>query len=163
MSVVVAKPCCVTCRKEITVLKCEGCWRTICNSTLIVQCQETLPQQKAKTQQHSLIQQVDDWECNAMNQIRQTAEEARRLILKHTTDRICQIEAKLTKLTEQLRECHLENNFIAKNVSQWQEELVHLTKQLTAPSSITVQQVSSPLVSKIIVDIPGKNFSIFDN
>jgi hypothetical protein len=55
-------------------------------------------EEKVKAQQHALIQQVDDWECNAINRIRQTAEEARRLILEHTTERINLIETKLTKL-----------------------------------------------------------------
>ncbi len=166
MSSITSKPCCITCRKEITVLKCETCFQRDWSSQLTVHCQETnegnvnrqtLTEQTAISQKHGLIQQVDDWECNSINQIRQTAEEARRLILQHTTERISEIEAKLTKLTDQLRQCHRENSFISRNISQWQEELARLTKQLVIPSSITVRQGFTPLVSKIHVDIPGKN------
>jgi hypothetical protein len=108
-------------------------------------------------QQHILIQQVDYWEFNAIKRIRQTAEEARRLILKHTTERISIIATKLNKLNEQLQQCQRENYFFGSNVSQWQDELIQLSKQLVAPSSITVRQISTPLVTKIHVDIPGKD------
>jgi hypothetical protein len=108
-------------------------------------------------QQHALIQQVNDWECNAMNQIRQTAEESRRLIREHTTDRVSQVEEKLLKLTDQLRLSREKNHFIPQTVSQWQADLVQLSKQLIAPSSITVREISSPLVTDIFVDIPGKD------
>ena len=109
-----------------------------------------------------LIQQVDDWECNALNQIRQTAEEARRLIIKHTTDRIRQVEMRLAQLTEQLRQCHQENNFIPQNVSQWHDELAQLTQQLIIPSTIEVRETSTPLVTNILIHIPQQLRSIDD-
>jgi hypothetical protein len=161
MSAISTKPYCVTCGKEIIVLKCESCCRTSCDTQLVVQCDATNKQSEAKVnqqiQQHALMQQVDDWECNAINRIRETAEEARRLILKHTTERISLITMKLTKLTEQLQQYQRANNFIAKTESQWQDELTQLSKQLVEPSSVTVRQLFTPLVTKIHVDIPGKD------
>ncbi len=145
MSSTTTKPCCATCGTEIPVLKCEGC-RQI--AQLVISKEQ---------QQHALIQQVNDWECNAMNQIRQTAEESRRLIREHTTDRVSQVEEKLLKLTDQLRLSREKNHFIPQTVSQWQADLVQLSKQLIAPSSITVREISSPLVTDIFVDIPGKD------
>jgi hypothetical protein len=119
--------------------------------------QQTVTEQTANSQQHALIQQVDDWECNSINQIRQMADEARRVILEHTTERISQVEVKLTQLTDQLRLCRQENNFPSKNICQWQEELAQLSNQLVVPSNITVRQSSIPLVTNIYVNIPGKN------
>lgn len=116
MSAISTKRYCVTCGKEITVFKCESCCRTSCGTQLVVQCDATNKQSEAKVNQQ--IQQVDDWECNAINRIRETAEEARRLILKHTTERISLITMKLTKLTEQLQQYQRANNFIAKTESQ---------------------------------------------
>jgi chromosome segregation ATPase len=171
MSAITTKPCCVACGKEIPVLKCENCFQAAGSGQSVVHCQETnnqsdqargsqqtLKEQTANSQQpHALIQQVDDWECNSIKKIRQTADEARRLILKHTTERISEVEAKITKVTDQLRQCHRDNNFVSKNICEWQEELIRLSKQLVAPSSITVRQVFTPFVSKIHVDVPGKN------
>jgi len=166
MSATTSKPCCITCRKEITVLKCETCFQRDWSSQSTVHCQETnegivnrqtLTEQTAISQKHGLIQQVDDWECNSINQIRQTAEEARWLIVKHTTERISQIEEKLIKLTDQLRQCHQKNDFVSKNVREWQGDLAQLSKQLETPSTITVRQVSTPIFTKIHVDLPGKN------
>lgn len=57
--------------------------------------QQTLNEQTTNSEKHALIQQVNDWECNSINEIRKTADEARQLILKHTTKRISEIETKL--------------------------------------------------------------------
>ena len=152
MSSITNKPCCVGCGKEIVVLKCESCVQIAASNRLSVP--------KGDSQhQYALIEQVDDWECNAINKIQETADEARRLILKYTTDRISQVESKLIRLTDQLRQCRQENNFASKSAVQWREELAHLSKQLVTPSNITVRESFTPLVTKIYVDIPGKNAS----
>ena len=155
MSSTATKICCVTCGKEVSVLKCKDCWQTNDNDRSVMQSALT-PQATRIQQQHALIQQVDDWECNSINQIRQMAEEARQLIIENITGHISTIEMRLSQLAEQLRQSLQEKNFAAQNVSKWQEELVHLSKQLAIPSSSAVRQVSSPLITKILVDLPGE-------
>lgn len=154
MSVKSTKSCCVSCGHGITILKCEDCWRRSFNAE-----SQTQPKETVKRQQ-GLIQQVDDWEFKALNQIRQTADEARQLIRKHTTGRMAEIEEKLFNLSSQIRECRQEDNFVPQNASQWQAELVQLSRQLTAPSAITVREVSSPLLTKIVVDTSGKDSAL---
>jgi capsule polysaccharide export protein KpsE/RkpR len=150
MSGIAVKPSCIACGKEVAILKCESCWKTGINLELV-------GQDKVKVQQHKLIQEVDDWECNAINRIRETAEEARRQILKHTTDRMSLVGGKLSKLSDQLQQHQQAGNFDPKTVSQCQAELAQLSQQMANPSSVTVRHVSTPLVTNIIVDIPGKN------
>ena len=70
-----------------------------------------LTEQIMITQKHPLIQQIDKWEHDSIEKIRQTAEEARQLLLQHTTEHIQQLKIKLNKLTDQLRESRQENDF----------------------------------------------------
>ena len=142
-------------------MKCKNCWQADGNNQSEVQ--EILTEAAKARQQHALVRQVDDWECNAINQIRQTAEEARQLIIKNTTDRVSQVESKLSQLTEKLRQSLQKNNFEAQNVNKWQEELIQLSKQLTTPAIISVRHVSSPLVTKILVDLTGKTEILWDH
>ena len=139
MATATTKPRFVSCEREIPILKCGSCWLAA----------------ETKEERHALIQQVNDWECNSINEIRQTAEEARVLIRKHTTDRITQVKDRFTQLTAQLQQVHAENAFAPEKVSKWQEELIYLTKQLTAPISIKVRQAPSQIITKILVDLPG--------
>ena len=150
MSAIAVKPSCVACGKEVAVLKCESCWKTGMN-------QKVVGQEEVKVQQHKLIQEIDDWEGNAIDRIRKTAEEARRQILEHTTDRMSQVEEKLSELNDHLRQFPPLSKFDSKTASQWQAELAQLLQQMAKPSNVTVRHVSTPLVTNIIVDIPGKN------
>ena len=160
MSAITTRVSCVSCRQEIALPKCEGCFQNDRNNQLAAHGQEgnrQLNAARVNEQQHGLIKQVDDWECNSINQIQQTAAEARRVIRKHTTERVSEVETKLIQLTDQLQQCREGDSFVSRNVSQWQEELVQLSKQMVTPSNITVREVASPIVRKIHVDIPGKN------
>jgi hypothetical protein len=116
-----------------------------------------LNEARANEQQHELIKQVDDWECNSINRIREIADEARRVVRKHTTERISQIKTELIQLTAQLGQGPGGDNFTSRNASHWQEKLAQLSEQMVTPSNITVREVAAPIVTKIHVDIPGKN------
>ena len=147
-------------------MKCKSCWQADGSRRSTAQYQEsntlenlsnghheTMTAQKVNAQQHAMIKQVDDWEKNAMNNIRQTADEARRIIMKHITYQFCQIGEKLSVLGDQIRRSSEEGEVISKTVSQWQDELSQLTKQLIIPSTIEVKEISTPLVTKIVVHI----------
>ena len=102
MSSTVAKLCCVSCGKEVNIVKCRNCWQANANDQSEVQNALTSQTTRAR-QQHALIQQVNDWECNAINQIRETAEKARQLIIENTTGRISRVNSRLSQLSEQLQ------------------------------------------------------------
>jgi transposase-like protein len=166
---------CVICGKEKASFKCEGCSQTFCykhvndhrqelNKQLDVievtrdLLRQTLNEQTVDPQQHPLIQQINQWEQDSIRKIEQTAKEAKELILKHTAGQTTKIESKLTKLTDQLREDREENDFIETDLNQWREELKRLEEEFVNPSNISIQQDSTPLVTKIVVQISGKDF-----
>jgi chromosome segregation ATPase len=175
MATSIIKNRCVICGKEKASLKCEGCSQTFCNKhfndhrqelskeldeTEITRdlLQQKLNEQTVDPQKHPLIQQINQWEQDSIRKIQQTAREAKELIIKHTTRHRTKIETKLTKLTDQLRESREENDFIETDLNQWREELKRLEEEFINPSNILIQQSSIPLVTKIAVQIFGKDF-----
>jgi hypothetical protein len=161
---------CDTCGKAKGISKCEGCSKIFCYNHFGDHRQElnqqldevevsrdlfrqTLTEQTAKPQKHALIQEINDWERDSINKIRQTAEEARRMLLEHTTRHINEIEGKLNTLTDQLKQSRRQNDFVETEICQWKEELIRLEDDLVKLSNIGVREDSKPLVSKIYVDV----------
>ena len=66
------------------------------------------------------------------------------------------LEDKLNKLTDELRKSRQENDFFEPNLDQWKEELVRLKNELNEPSNVAIRHNSTPLITKIQVDISGK-------
>jgi ribosome recycling factor len=106
-----------------------------------------------------LIQQIDQWERESINKIRRTADEARQLLLTHTTNHNTKIEVKLAKLTDQLRQNREENDFVETDLNHWKHELTRLTKELAQPPNVSIRQDTSSLVKNILVDVSSKYFS----
>ncbi len=168
MATGVNKARCVTCGKERAVMKCGGCSQDFCFNHMTDHRQElskqmdeieiardlfrqTLTEQIPKPEKHGLMQQIDAWERDSITKIRQTADEARQLLLKHTARCFNEIEIKLTALTNQLRESRHENDFFETDLHHWKEELKRLETQLTKPSTIHLQHHTTPLINNISV------------
>jgi hypothetical protein len=168
---------CVTCGKEKAILKCEGCMETFCYNHVMDHRQElsrqldevevirdtirqTLTQQIAEPKKHALIEQIDEWERKSIKKIRQTAEEARQMLVEHTAKYNTDIEVKLNKLTNQLRASRQENDFFETDLHRWKHALAQLNEELTKPSNIKIKHHPTPLVEKISVDIFCKTLVI---
>jgi len=85
---------CVRCDKEKAILRCGRCSQDFCYNHFVNHRQElneqmeeievirqTLTEQSAEPRKHALIKQVDKWERDSINKIRQTADKARQLLL----------------------------------------------------------------------------------
>ena len=94
---------CVTCGKAKATYRCAGCLKEFCFSHLAEHRQElnkqldeievhrdlfleTLHQQTADPNKHLFFQQVDQWEHESIQKIKQTAEEVRQLLSIHTSE-----------------------------------------------------------------------------
>src|SRR5271156_5025034 len=99
MAMATGKAHCVTCGKEKAAYKCEGCSQTFCikhlndhHQLLITQLddvenqrnlfRQTLTEQTTNPEKYSLIQQINQWEEDSIIKIKQTADEARKLLKK---------------------------------------------------------------------------------
>jgi hypothetical protein len=174
MATATARINCVTCGKERSTFKCGGCLQDYCFNHLTEHKKElskqldnievnrdlfrqTLTEHTSQPQKHALIQEIDQWERNSIKIIQQTAEEARQAVFKYTIGHAKELETKLNKLTDQLRESREENDFFETDLHLWNEELIRLTEELLKPSNISLRQENIPLVTKISIDaISGK-------
>jgi uncharacterized phage infection (PIP) family protein YhgE len=174
MAVVMNRMRCSTCNKENAIIKCEGCSKSFCfndfgnhrqelnkkldeietNRDLI---RQSLNEQiKEPHEKHPLLQQIDQWELESINKIKQVAEENRKSVFRFTTRHSNQLENKLNKLTDQLKQSRQENDFIEANLDQWNTELRQIQEELIKPSNIKINFDSTPFITKIHVDILSK-------
>jgi ribosome recycling factor len=114
---------------------------------------QTLTEQTSQTQQHPLMQQIDNWERESIDKIQKAANDARQLLVDHTTGHITIIESQLNKLTDELRKSREEDDFFETDLSRWKREIARLTEALQKPSTVRVRQNSTSLVTKIVVDV----------
>ncbi|CAF1550267.1 unnamed protein product [Adineta steineri] len=166
---VTGKAQCVTCRKEKSTTRCDGCSQPFCYNHLGDHRQElnkqldeievnrdlfrqTLTEQSAKPENLTLIKQIDEWEQDSIDKIRQTANEARQTILQHSTKCLTDFETKLNTLTKELRESREENDFIEADLQRWNTQLTQMNNELDKPSTISIQHGSTPLISTIHVN-----------
>jgi hypothetical protein len=170
MATALGKNRCAICEKDKSTLRCGGCLQEYCVNHSFDHRQElnkqlddveatrhlfrqTLIQQATEPEKHALILQINDWERDSIIRIRQTAEEARQTLLKHTTGHVKQIEVDLNKLTNQLRQSREDNDFYETDLRYWNEELKRLSKELAKPSNINLRQDTTALINKISVGV----------
>ncbi len=143
MTTSTGKAHCVTCGKEKIAYKCEGCSLNFCINHLNDHHQlfikqlddiedernifrQILTEQIKNPQNHSLIQQIHEWEKDSINKIQQTAEETRQLVLKQINKYFNEIEIELTKLTKELKEIREENDFNEIDFNEFKQKLEQL-------------------------------------
>jgi hypothetical protein len=170
MATAIGKTHCVLCDKEKATIRCGGCLQEYCykhweshRQDLNKQLDEiemnhdlfrqSLTQQIQQPNNQILIQEIDTWEQNSIKIIQQIAEEAKQILIKNTDEHIHQLEINLTKLTDQLRESRHEDDFNELNLRQFQEKLNQLTKELSKPSNISIEEDSVLSINKISVHV----------
>ncbi len=173
MATATSRARCITCGKEKVAYKCEGCSQQFCFNHLGEHrqqlgkqldeievhrdlLQQTLIQYTTESQEHPLIQQINQWEQDSITKIQQTAQEAKQLLSKHANKHINQIDEKLNRLTNQLKLSRQEDDIIETDLQKWKEELQQMAEELTKPLNIIIQRSSTSLINKIYVDIASR-------
>ncbi|CAF0719669.1 unnamed protein product [Adineta steineri] len=161
---------CVTCGKEKSTVRCDGCSQPFSINHFGHHRQEldkqlgeievtrdlfrqTLTEQSTKPENQTLMKQINQWEEDSIAKIRRTANEARQLILKHTTKYLTETEIKLNTLTKELRESREENDFFETDLQRWYTQLIEMNNELVKPSSIRIQHGSTRLITTIRVNV----------
>jgi hypothetical protein len=175
MAMAIERTLCVPCGKEKAIFKCAGCSQDFCSDHVTDHRQElskqldeivvnrdlfreTLTEQTVKPEEHPLMKQINAWEHDSINKIRQTADETRQIIFTLTTEYIKQLEVKLTILTNELRRARQENDFFEIDLRQWNDQLTQLKNELNGPSNIILREDSETLVTRIYVDIATSKY-----
>jgi hypothetical protein len=165
---------CIICNKKKSTLKCGGCLRNFCYNHWDIHRQklnkqldeiemnrdmfrQSLTRHIRQPNENTLIQQIDQWEQNSIKKIQETAEEARQVALKNINEYIHQIEIKLNKLTDQLRESRHEDDFNEIDLRQFQEKIHKLIRELAKLSTVSIRQGSTSFINKIYVHVSGNS------
>jgi chromosome segregation ATPase len=168
---------CVKCDKSNAILKCGGCLQDFCYNHLLEHRQElskrlddieincdlirqSINQQSAESEEHPLMKQIDQWEQESIDKIKQTAEETRKVVLEYTNEELNkytnQVELKLNNLTDRLKQSRNENDFLETNLNEWDKQLTQLKEELNKSSNIKIGYDSTRFITRIYVDIPSK-------
>jgi hypothetical protein len=178
MAATTVKNRCAVCGKEKATLRCGGCSKDFCFTHVADHRQElskemdeievtrdlfrqTLTEQTSQPRKHPLMQKINTWERDSINKIRQSAEQARQLLLQHTTGHMAAMEVELNKLTDQLRQSRQEDDFFETDLSRWKSKLIRLTETLNKPLNISVREDSTSLVTKILVDVSTSKYIVY--
>jgi chromosome segregation ATPase len=169
MTTAADKTQCVICEKEETATsRCVGCSQEFCFDHLTEHRQELKKQleeieghrdlflQTTDSQKHSVIKEIDQWEHESIEKIKQTAEEIRQIVSININENMDPTKDRLNKLTDQLKQSREQDEIIETDLQKWKEELQQIREQLNRPSNIIIQQSSIPLINKIQVEFPGE-------
>jgi len=174
MAIASTKAECFQCNKDKIVYECEGCSNDFCINHLIEhrqilsqqldrtgddrdQFQQTIFEQKQNPQNSCLIEQINQWEQNSIDKIKQTAEKCRLICTKYLSKHIKNIEKEFVQLTELIRELRQENEFNEIDLNHLTNTLTKLNQELIQPSNIFIQEDPSPsaFINKISVISSG--------
>ena len=125
--------------------------------------QQTLDQHTTHPQNNLLIEQVNGWEHQSIQIIKQTADETRQTLSHRFTENINLSKIKLDQFTQQFRESREEDEIIEEDLHRWNEQLQQLTQQLNrpTPSNIILRQTEIPLVNKIQIQFEGEDILFY--
>ncbi|CAF4160673.1 unnamed protein product [Adineta steineri] len=158
---------CFKCKKEKTKYSCKGCSQRFCCTDLAEHKQllneelhhitndydefkQRINEQKQNPENYSLIKQINLWEINSTEKIKQKAEEYRENVIKSSQTCINDIEMKFNDLREQIKQIHEENEFNEMNLNYLRNQLMKITEELNNPSKISIEQDSESFINEIL-------------
>ncbi len=165
------KASCSICNHEEETYMCRGCSETFCFKHLEDHREtihkefnqieddynlfrQTLNGQKDDQKIRLLIQQIDEWQEDSINKIKQTAEACKQRLIKSTNEYLNDINSKLDTLTDEIKEIRKKNAFNEIHLSQLKENLNKLKGKLDKQPNVSIEQQPSALINKIFITKP---------
>jgi hypothetical protein len=166
-----ARAHCSICNDEEDTYECKGCLTIYCFHHLtdhreIINQQlnkiednrnlfrQIINDQKNDPEQRSLIKQINQWKEDSIKKIKQIAERYKRRLIHYTDIFIIEIENRLDKITDEIKEIRQKNKFNEIKLQQLKENLNKLKEELDKPSDVSIEQEPSLFINKISVIIP---------
>ncbi|CAF1559363.1 unnamed protein product [Adineta ricciae] len=165
---------CFLCKKHKFTYSCRGCSNEFCLDDLnkhrqdlteefntiinnFDQFRQNLQQTKENPQNSSLFIQIDQWEKNSIDIIRQTAQQCRQTFLKENEEFLIDIEEKFNKLIREIKEIQEENEMNEMNLKDLKEKLREISKEFNDSSEIFLKQGSQTFIKRISVKSTRKS------
>ncbi|CAF1280082.1 unnamed protein product [Adineta steineri] len=165
---------CFTCNKDKITYPCEGCLKNFClmdltkhrqilneELHLIIndydQFKEIFSEQKPNSDDLFLINQINQWEIDSIEKIKQKAKDCIEIVIKSSQTFLNDIEIKFNDLNEQLDQIHNENEFNEMNLNYFRNQLIKITLEINNLPKTTIQQHSQLFINDIsIISTKGK-------
>jgi hypothetical protein len=162
---------CYSCYKETRTFLCQGCEHNFCFDDLTKHLQDLhkeletiendhdqfrqiINDQKENPDQYSLIKQIDQWENDSINKIKQTAKECREQVTDFRNKYLTIFENKLNNFVKKIKEIRPKNQFNEFDLNQIKRELKKINKEFEKPKTISIEQDSSRFIHQIFVVLP---------
>ncbi|CAF0899647.1 unnamed protein product [Adineta steineri] len=125
---------CFTCNEDKITFSCEGCSKEFCFIHLTEHQQrlneelnciiddynkfkQRINEQKQNPQNHSLIEQINQWEIESIDKIQQKAKGCREIVIESLQKLLNDIEMKFNDLKKQIQQLHKETDFNEINLN----------------------------------------------
>ena len=171
MATLTGRAQCFSCKKETRRFSCEGCSKDFCAKCLTEHLEELgreldkiendhdqfrqiLDGQKDDPKKQSLITQINQWEKDSIDKIKQTAEECRKKLISHTNSYMIELEHQLNSISKEIKRIRQDNEFNEIDLKEFKEKLDKLEEELEKSSNVSVQEQSSPFINKMSVILP---------
>ncbi|CAF3769152.1 unnamed protein product [Adineta steineri] len=115
------------------------------------QFKQRFGEQKPSPHDLSLLDQINQWEINSIDKIKQRAKNCREIVTELLQTCINDTEMKFNDLNEQLKQFHSDNEFNEINLNYLRNELIKIREELHNPSNISIQQDSRPFINEISI------------
>ncbi|CAF3469354.1 unnamed protein product [Rotaria sp. Silwood1] len=166
MVITTTKTSCVKCKKVKNTIKCSGCSQDFCFDHIVEhrneineqfdQCEDQFNEikikieaQKIEPQNNELMKQIDIWEIESIEKIRQIANEIRYELSSYIIDFTLDLDLKMKQLTEELIQCRKENDFSDLEIQRFNEELKQLKDILNNSTDFIIEQDPTTFINKI--------------
>ncbi|CAF1361527.1 unnamed protein product [Adineta steineri] len=164
---------CFTCNKNKITYPCEGCSQRFCLMDLTEhrqilnnelhhiineynQFKQRFSEQKPNPHDLSLIDQINQWEIDSINKIKQRAKDSRETVIRSSQTVLNDTEKKFNDLNKQIKQIHNENEYNEINLEYLRNQLKEMTQELNNPSNMSIQQNSKPLINDVSIILSKK-------
>ncbi|CAF0901402.1 unnamed protein product [Didymodactylos carnosus] len=157
-----------TCDKGIGIFACEGCQQKFCRKhsnghrealakrldTIVFEhdlIQQQLQNISDPMAKHPLFTQIDKWETESINKIRQASGDARNQLQQLLDENAHKTMKAFRRITDDLRYRRNTEDYVESDLDQWIEELNKIKDEIDRPKNIDVSEDSFASVMLIRV------------
>ena len=118
------------------------------------QLQQTIAEHREKPNTHPLIKQINQWEQQSIEKIRETADNRRKELLTVIDRHTKRVSDDLIQVTEEVNTARNENDYVETDLQAWINQLMKLNEDLNASKAITFGKYENEtsLISNIFIN-----------
>lgn len=117
---------------------------------------------KKDPNKQTLIKEIDQWETNSIEKIRETAQQCRNRWTKYFNGFLLEVEKKFNHLDQQTKAVRVENQSYESDVKELNFKLDALREELHQFKDVSIEHQSTALISRIYVPIPNDRGNVIE-